>query len=126
MFAGLPAAAFRFAVVTVLRPALVGGISSGMMCRYQMWGAAISCLLIAVSPGFTALNILISLLAAGMIGNELLAIDPSRSLQLHSVLTSFSIDEGWIMITIALVCLYAALIRRDTYSSSRVNTGSNP
>jgi len=80
-----------------------------MMCRYQLWGAALSALLVGISRGFAFLNVLFSLLAAGMVGNQLLQYDHGRSPQLHQIITSLAPDDGWIMLCMAAVVLFIAV-----------------
>jgi len=80
-----------------------------MMCRYQLWGAALSALLVGIAPGFALVTVLVSLLAAGMFGNQLLRFDPGRSPQLHQILSNLAPDHGWIMICMAALVLYVAV-----------------
>jgi hypothetical protein len=94
------------AAIWVLMP----NILCQMAARYQIWGAAISSLLIAISPGLTILHIVISLLAAGMVAAQLLGTDPGRSPLIHDIMARFHPDDGWIMLTIGLVFLYVAVI----------------
>ncbi|HUB27455.1 MAG TPA: hypothetical protein VL992_18660, partial [Tepidisphaeraceae bacterium] len=89
--------------------ALMPNILCQMAGRYQIWGGAVSCLVIAVGPELTLLHIVISLLAAGMVASQLLAFDTSRSPQLHDLLTRFQPDDGWIMLAIGAVFLFVAL-----------------
>jgi hypothetical protein len=93
------------AAVWVLMP----NVLCQMAGRYQMWGAAVSSILIAISPGLALLHIILALLAAGMIAAQLLQSDPSRSPMLHDMMTRFGPDDGWIMLLIGLVFLYVAL-----------------
>jgi hypothetical protein len=89
---------------------LMPNILCQMASRYQMWGAAATCILIGVSPGLTLLHIVLALLAAGMIGAQLMIPDPSRSPQLNDIVRRFSPDDGWIILAIAAILLYVALI----------------
>jgi hypothetical protein len=106
----------RFLVMLATVWVLMANILCQMAGRYQMWGAAVSSLLIAISPGLTLLHIVFSLLAAGMIGAQLIGYDPSRSPLIHDMMTRFGPDDGLIMLTIGLVYLYVAIApgRRPT------------
>jgi hypothetical protein len=88
---------------------LMANILCQMAGRYQMWGAAVSSILIAISPGLSLLHLVFSLLAAGMIGAQLLGSDPSRSPLIHDMFTRFGPDDGLIMLTIGMVFLYVAI-----------------
>jgi hypothetical protein len=66
--------------------------------------------MIAVSSGFGPVHVVMSLLAAGMIGNQLLQHDGGRSPQVHQIISNLSPDDGWIMIFSALLILSVALI----------------
>jgi len=88
---------------------LMPNVLCQMTGRYHMWSAAMSCLLIAVSPGLTLLHVVVSILAAGMIAGQLLARDPSRSPAILDLTTKFGPDDGLITLTVALVVLYVAL-----------------
>jgi hypothetical protein len=89
---------------------LMPNILGQMMCRYQIWGAAMSVLLIGISTGFGLVTALASLLAAGMVGNQLLDRGPERSPQLHQIMTTLSPDDGWIMLCMAALALYMAAV----------------
>jgi hypothetical protein len=95
---------------------LMPNVLCQMAGRYQMWGAAMTCLLIAVSPGLTLLHVVLSLLATGMITGQLLQRDAGRSPQLFDLVSRFSPDNGLIALTIGLIVLYLALApgRRPT------------
>jgi hypothetical protein len=81
-----------------------------MMTRYQMWGAMISAILVGISTGFGLVNALFSLLAAGMIANQVLDDAPGRSPQLHQILSTLAPDDGWIMLCLAALVLYFAAV----------------
>ncbi|MGA2231130.1 MAG: hypothetical protein ABSH22_09560 [Tepidisphaeraceae bacterium] len=90
--------------------ALMPSILCQMAQRYLMFGAAASCMLIAISPGLTVLHVIMSLIAAGVIGGQLLGSwDRSRSPRIEDFMTRFGPDDGWIMLVIGLVILYIAL-----------------
>jgi hypothetical protein len=81
-----------------------------MAARYQLWGAAMSALLIAISPGLGLLHIIVAVLAAGMVAAQLLRnYDVSRSPLISDIMARFHPDDGWVMLTIAAVFLYIAL-----------------
>ena len=80
-----------------------------MAARYQIWGAALSALLIAVSPGLVLLHVILTILATGMIAAQLLSFDDSRSPRIHDLMSRFHPDDGWIMLVIGLVFLYVAI-----------------
>jgi len=80
-----------------------------MAARYQIWGAVVSATMIAISPGLTLLHFLCALLAAGMVGAQLLNYDRSRSPIIGDMMARFHPDDGWIMIMIGLIFLYVAL-----------------
>jgi len=80
-----------------------------MAQRYQMFGGAASCVLIALSPGLSLMHILISLIGAGIIWVQLLSSDASRSPQIRQFLNSWGPDNGWIILVCGLVFLYVAL-----------------
>jgi hypothetical protein len=88
---------------------LMPNVLCQMAGRYQMWGAAMTCLLIGISPGLTILHIVLSLLAAGMIGGQLLMRDSSRAPQLLDLVNRFAPDNGLITLTIGAIVLYVAL-----------------
>ncbi|MGA2231129.1 MAG: hypothetical protein ABSH22_09555 [Tepidisphaeraceae bacterium] len=94
-----------FAAVFVLMP----NILCQMAARYQIWGAAISALLIAVSPGLVLLHVVLSILATGMVAAQLLSFDEARSPRLHDLMARFHPDDGWIMLMIGAVFLYVAI-----------------
>jgi hypothetical protein len=99
----------RFLAALVAPWALMPNTLCQMMCRYQSWGAVLSALLIAVSSGFGFVHVAMSLLAAGMIGNQLLARDIGRSPNVRTIISGLSPDDGWIMIFSALLILATAL-----------------
>jgi hypothetical protein len=80
-----------------------------MAGRYQIWGGAVSALIIAVAPEMTLLHVIVSVLAAGMVAGQLLGYDASRSPQIHELITRFQPDDGWIMIAIGAFFLLIAL-----------------
>jgi hypothetical protein len=81
-----------------------------MAQRYLMFGAAASCMLIAISPGLTVLHVIMSLIAAGVIGGQLIgSFDRTRSPRIEDFMSRFGPDDGWIMLIIGLVILYLAL-----------------
>ena len=98
----------RFLAAMVAPWMLMPNILGQMMTRYQMWGAALSALLIGISRGFILVFAVFSVLAAGMIGNQLLG--PARSSQLHQILTALAPDDGWIMLCMAVLVLAIAVI----------------
>jgi hypothetical protein len=100
-----PRALCAFAGVWVL----MSNVLCQMAGRYHMWGAAMTSLLIGVSPGLTLFHIVLACLGAGIIAAQLLGSDPSRSPMLHDLFTRFGPDDGWIMVTIGLVILYMAI-----------------
>jgi hypothetical protein len=94
-----------FAAIWTLMP----NVLCQMGVRYEMWAAAASCLVIAVSPGLTILHIVVALIAAGGISTMLLGFDTGRSQRIHDFVTRFQPDNGWIMLTIGAIFLYVAL-----------------
>jgi hypothetical protein len=88
---------------------LMPNILTQMAGRYQMWCAAASCVVIGVSVGLTLLHVVVALLAAGIIGAQLLQSDISRSPAIHDIMMRFAPDDGWILLMIGLVYLYVAL-----------------
>jgi hypothetical protein len=94
-----------FAAVWTLMP----NILCQMAARYQMWGAIVSSMLIAISPGLGLLHIVVTILAAGMVAAQLLNQDPSRSPLIRDIMSRFHPDDGWIMLTIGLIFLYIAV-----------------
>jgi hypothetical protein len=100
-----PRALASFACVWIL----MSNVLCQMAGRYQMWGAAMTSILIGISPGLTILHIIVALLAAGIIGAQLLGSDPSRSPLIHDLMTRFGPDDGWILLTIGLIILYIAV-----------------
>lgn len=100
----------RFLAALSAIAAFMPNILCQMTARYQMWGAVMSVLLVAISPGLTLLHVLFSLIAAGMVGSQLLnSYDRSRSPLLADLMDRFHPDDGWIMLIIAAVFLYVAL-----------------
>jgi hypothetical protein len=99
----------RFLAALVAPWMLMPNVLGQMMCRYQIWGAALSALLVGISPGFTLVNALLSVLAAGMIGNQLFDHDPARSPQLHQIISNISPDDGWITLGLAVLVLFIAM-----------------
>jgi hypothetical protein len=90
--------------------ALMPSILCQMAQRYLMFGAAASCMLIAISPGLTVLHVIMSLIAAGVIGGQLIgSFDRTRSPRIEDFMSRFGPDDGWIMLIIGLVILYLAL-----------------
>jgi hypothetical protein len=94
-----------FAAVWTLMPAVL----CQMAQRYMIFGAAVSSILIGIAPGLGLLHIVLALLGAGMIFQQLTQQwDGGRSPQLMDFLSRFGPDNGWIMLTIGLVFLYVA------------------
>ncbi len=62
----------RFLAAVVVPWMLMPNLLAQMMNRYEMWGAVLSSMLIGISSGLGLLHVLVSLLAAGMIGAQLL------------------------------------------------------
>jgi len=91
----------RFLAAMVAPWMLMPNILGQMMTRYQMWGAALAALLVAISRGFVLVCVLFTLFAAGMAGNQLLNFDPARSPQLHHILSMLAPDDGWIVLSMA-------------------------
>jgi hypothetical protein len=90
---------------------IMSSILCQMAARYEMWGAAVSCMLIGISPGLALLHIVLTLLAAGTIFHQLLQLsDVSRSPMIHDMIQRFGPDDGWIVLTIGLVILYVAVV----------------
>jgi hypothetical protein len=110
----------RFLAAFVAPWMLMPNVLAQMMCRYQIWGAALSALLVGISPGFTVMNVLVSLLAAGMVANQMLDSDPSRSPQLHQILSNISPDQGWIMLSMAVLVLFVAIVPGRIVDETRV------
>jgi hypothetical protein len=94
-----------FAAIWMLMP----NVLCQMGVRYEMWAAAVSCLVIAVSPGLTILHVVVALIAAGGIGTTLMTFDAARSPRIHDFINRFQPDNGWIMLTIGAIFLYVAL-----------------
>ena len=91
----------RFLATMVAPWMLMPNILGQMMTRYQMWGAALAALLVAISRGFVLVCVLFTLFAAGMVGNQLLNFAPGRSPQLHHILSMLAPDDGWIVLCLA-------------------------
>ena len=81
-----------------------------MASRYQIWGAAVTCLLVGVAPELLFLHIIMSLIAAGMVGAQMMNEDPSRSPQVLDLFNKFAPDDGWILVLIGLICAYIAIV----------------
>ncbi|MDB5328550.1 MAG: hypothetical protein JWM57_4119 [Phycisphaerales bacterium] len=88
---------------------LMPNVLCQMMCRYQLWGAVLSAMLIAVRPELLLLHVLFSLLAAGMIGNQLLGGEAGRSPLIHDLMSRLAPDGGWIMLMAAASVLFLAV-----------------
>jgi hypothetical protein len=99
----------RFLAALVGLWTLMPNILCQMAGRYQIWGGAVSALIIAVAPELTLLHVIVSVLAAGMVAGQLLGYDASRSPQIHELITRFQPDDGWIMIAIGAFFLLIAL-----------------
>jgi hypothetical protein len=90
---------------------IMANIMCQMAARYEMWGAAVSCVLIAISPGLALFHIVLTLLAAATIWHQLTQLgDVSRSPLIHDMFQRFGPDDGWIVLTIGLVILYTAVV----------------
>jgi hypothetical protein len=100
----------RFLAALVAPWMLMPNLLGQMMCRYQLWGASLTALLVGISPGFTLLNVLASLLAAGMVANQILSNDSGRSPQIHQIMSTLSPDDGWIMLCMAALVFYMAVV----------------
>jgi hypothetical protein len=81
-----------------------------MASRYQIWGAAVTCLLVGVAPELLLLHILASVIAAGMVGAQMMNSDPSRSPQILDLFNKFAPDDGWLLVFIGLACAYMAIV----------------
>ena len=81
-----------------------------MMTRYHLWGVVMSAMLVGVAAELAVLSVAVTLLAAGMVGNQLLEKDASRSPQLHALFTTLSPDSGWLMLAGAAIVIYLALV----------------
>ncbi len=105
----------RFLAAVIAPWMLMPNLLAQMMNRYQIWGAVLTSMLIGLSPGLGLLHVLVSLIAAGMIGLQLLAFDPARSPQVQRVMTGLVPSEAGLMLAASLVVLCVGLIpgRRD-------------
>jgi hypothetical protein len=114
----------RFLAAVVAPWALMPNVLCQMMCRYQIWGAVLSALLIGIGSGMALLHILMTCLCTGMILNQLLPNDLSRSPQLHQFVTNFAPDDGWLMLGAAAIILFVALTPGSTAPNQDLSHGS--
>ena len=105
----------RLLAAVVVPWMLMPNLLAQMMNRYEMWGAVLSAMLIGISSGLGLLHVLVTLVAAGMIGAQLLAYDPARSPALQRVLTAVMPSEAGLLLLAAVVVLVVAVVpgRRD-------------
>ena len=88
---------------------LMPNVLCQMHVRYQMWPAAVSCILIGIAPELGLLHVVFSLLAAGMMASALTILQRARSPKILDAIVRFQPDAGWIMLTLGLIVLYLAL-----------------
>jgi hypothetical protein len=84
--------------------------------RYLLWPSALSAAFVAVSTGFSLLHVLLAIMAAGMIGHQLLNADHGRWPGVFQFFTQAYPEAGFMMILLAAIFFFAALIpgkRRD-------------
>ncbi len=97
-------------LITFVAPwVLLFAIMPQMHQRYLMWGAVFSATMVGVSMGMTLLHLLLTLLAAGTIFNQLLGQDPTFAPALHRTLTGFYPSMGWLIALCAAIFLYRSI-----------------
>ena len=80
-----------------------------MTSRYHMWGSAMAASLIGVAAVLELLQVILGLLGAWMVFDQLVRYDFSRSPQLYQIYRPLYPDLGWIMLLSSLVFLGIAL-----------------
>jgi hypothetical protein len=118
----------RFLVAIIAPWVIMPNILCQMMVRYEVWGALLSVVLVAVMPELLLLYFLLTLMSAGMIANQALTDDDARSPQMHQLFSALFPDDGWIMLVAAAVIIFIALVpaRRITGSLLRRNAHPTP
>jgi hypothetical protein len=100
----------RFLAALVAPWMLMPNVLAQMMSRYELWGAVLSSMLVAISSGLGLVHVAVSLLAAGMIGVQLLNYDPSRSPQVQRLMTGLGTDDAWVLLASAALVLFVAIV----------------
>jgi hypothetical protein len=84
-----------------------------MLERYLLWAAVLSAMWVGVSFGMTLIHLLITTLSFSMIFHTLLWVGAFSGKhdwpKMLSFLDKLHPDAGWIMVTIAAMCLYMAV-----------------
>jgi len=89
---------------------LMPDLLAQMMNRYEVWAAVLTSMLIAISSGFGLLHIVVSLLAAAMIGGQLLEFDPARSPMLLRLATGIGANTAGVLLVTAAITLFIAVV----------------
>jgi hypothetical protein len=98
-------------LLTLIVPWIVMPLVLGQMgSRYLLWAAVISCVTVGISTGLTLLHVLLSILATGMMGMQLLKMDPARWPAAYTLFGNTYPDIGWMMLLIAGIYLVSAMI----------------
>jgi hypothetical protein len=97
-------------LVALLAPwVLFVTVLTQMAARYVVLASVISAVLVAISPGVSLLQLLITALACVMLGNQLLAPFPNTAPVTYSITQPTFPDAGWMMVLLAAVVFCAAV-----------------
>jgi hypothetical protein len=114
----------RFLAAMVAPWLLMPNLLAQMKNRYELWGAVLSSMLVAISSGLGLLHVVVSLLAAAMIANQLLNYDPSRSPMVQQVITGLGSASAGVLLAAAAAVLFVAVVPGRRVGRRRRRQGS--
>ncbi len=119
----------RFLLAVAAPWVVMFAVLGQMHQRYLLWGAALTCMAAAVSPGLVVLHLLLSVVSAGQ---EMLSMVNRQSgggwgdSQLYRLVHGWTPGMGWAVLLTAGVFVYQAVLpgrRRDPAPASPVGQG---
>jgi hypothetical protein len=78
--------------------------------RYSIWAATLSAGLVAVSLEMTLLHVVLTVTTFAMVARQLVNFEPSRWPQLFQFTTPWFPGMGWLMVFVAAIFVFAALV----------------
>jgi hypothetical protein len=80
--------------------------------RYLVWGAGLSAVVVALGVGMTLLHVVMSLATWSMMAHKMYSVNPRFDPPMLRFLVGLHPDLGWMVLLIAAIFLYMALLPR--------------
>ena len=74
--------------------------------RYLMWGAALTCMAVAVSPGLVVVHLLLSAISAGQEMVRMVEVNHQPQTPWSRIVDGYTPGMGWAVMAIAVLLVY--------------------